>query len=363
MFRKEIVVLLCLFVLAGCGTTAPSLVSSGVQEAQAEATRIVQRAYDNATEVAQLNNTVVTEIVVHTVTPADNPLPAETTAATATMIPTTESAATVAPTEVPTQTPTPEESDETTEISGDNPSPAQLLVGLSDAENGAELFQLFQAEAGFACSTCHRPDSEDRLIGPGLLNIAQRAETRVDGQDAATYLYNAIINPDEYVVETFTDDLMPENWNTIYTQAEIYDIVAYLLTLEGESTDTGGSGGEATIALADIPFSELPETADAEHGAELFTTFQPDAGFACSTCHRPESEDRLIGPGLLNVSVRAETRVEGLNSFEYLYTSIVSPDAYLVETFPDDLMPENWAEIYTEEDILDIIAYLYTLTD
>lgn len=104
----------------------------------------------------------------------------------------------------------------------------------------------------------------------------------------------------------------------------------------------------------------VPE-GDPANGQDLFNTFQPAASFACSTCHRADSEDRLIGPGLLNIGLRAETRVEGQNAIEYIYTSIVEPGAYVVDTFPDGLMPLNWAEIYSEREIYDIIAYLITL--
>jgi cytochrome c2 len=100
---------------------------------------------------------------------------------------------------------------------------------------------------------------------------------------------------------------------------------------------------------------------DAANGEALFNTFQGDAGFACATCHRADSEDRLIGPGLLNVGARAETRVDGTDTVEYIRTSIINPGAYVVETFPDGLMPQNWADIYAEDEINDLIAYLLTL--
>jgi cytochrome c2 len=100
---------------------------------------------------------------------------------------------------------------------------------------------------------------------------------------------------------------------------------------------------------------------DPDHGQELFNTFQPDAGYMCATCHWADREDRLIGPGLLNIGSRAATRVEGQNAIQYLYTSIVNPGAYVVEEFPDGLMPQNWTQIYSQQDINDLIAYLLTL--
>lgn len=102
---------------------------------------------------------------------------------------------------------------------------------------------------------------------------------------------------------------------------------------------------------------------NAANGEVLFNTFQPAASFACATCHLADSEDRLIGPGLLNISVRADTRIEGLSAVEYIRQSITDPSAYIVEGFPDGLMPQNWVEIYNEEEIDDIIAYLMTLQE
>ena len=116
-----------------------------------------------------------------------------------------------------------------------------------------------------------------------------------------------------------------------------------------------------------LPPIEAPDSAggnisgDAANGQVLFTTFQPAVGFACATCHYADREDRLIGPGLLNVSVRAETRVPGQNAAEYLHTSIAEPGAFVVADYPDELMPRNWAEIYSEQQIGDLVAYLSTL--
>jgi len=244
-------------------------------------------------------------------------------------------------------------------------APVDGLPVSADASVGEELFTTFQADAGFACSTCHRPDSEERLIGPGLLNIGARAETRVDGQTAYEYVFTSIVNPDDYLVEGFQSDLMPENWEEIYSEEEINHIIAYLFTLgEGSAAAaTGDTGDSAAAAESAAPASALPADADPAHGEELFTTFQEATGFACSTCHRPDSEERLIGPGLLNIGSRAETRIDGQTAYEYVFTSIVNPDDYLVEGFQSDLMPENWEEIYSESDINDIIAYLFTLGD
>ena len=109
------------------------------------------------------------------------------------------------------------------------------MVAARDPENGAALFQLFQdaASTGYACANCHSPDTDETLVGPSLLGIARTAATRVEGQSAAEYLYNSIVDTNAYLVEGFEADVMPVNWPEIYTNLEIFDLVAYLLTLEG----------------------------------------------------------------------------------------------------------------------------------
>ena len=100
---------------------------------------------------------------------------------------------------------------------------------------------------------------------------------------------------------------------------------------------------------------------DAAHGQELFNALQPQVGFACATCHRVDSEERLIGPGLKGLSQRAATRVAGMNALQYIYNSILNPGAYVVEGYPDNLMPRTFSQIFSTQDINDIVAYLLTL--
>ena len=116
----------------------------------------------------------------------------------------------------------------------------------------------------------------------------------------------------------------------------------------------------ATTPPTEAPVEPSAAGGDPANGQVLFNTFQPVASFACATCHYVDREDQLIGPGLLNVSVRAESRVPGMGVYDYLHTSIVDPGAFVVPNFPDGLMPRNWADIYSEQEINDLIAYLMT---
>lgn len=114
-------------------------------------------------------------------------------------------------------------------------------------------------------------------------------------------------------------------------------------------------------SLAHAPTPTLPPDSDAQNGEVLFNTYQPGAGFQCATCHSATSEARLVGPGLWNVAKRAAARDQ--NPIEYLYTSIANPGSFVVEGYPDHLMPQTWDEIYTEQQIYDLVAYLLSLQD
>ena len=120
-------------------------------------------------------------------------------------------------------------------------SPLDRMVSMRDPQKGAILFETFQETAGtgYSCANCHSPTSEEKLVGPGLLNIKSRALTRVEGQSAVEYIYNSIVDPKAIVVEDYDPELMPDNWSDIYTNLEIFDIVAYLLTLEGDEAGSG----------------------------------------------------------------------------------------------------------------------------
>lgn len=156
-------------------------------------------------------------------------VPVATKQPTATPLPPT-STATPVPTSTPTAPPSPTAEPPTVPAA----SPIDRLVASRDPQNGKLLFETFQEAANYACSTCHSVDSDEKLVGPSLLNIKETAQTRVAGQSAAEYLYNSIINPDAYLVEGYDAELMPENWTDIYSNIDIFDIVAYLLALPSE---------------------------------------------------------------------------------------------------------------------------------
>lgn len=150
----------------------------------------------------------------------------DTPAAAPTTAPTTAPTEEVAPTAVPTEevVPTEDVTEEATqEVS------VEEVVG--DPAIGQELFNEFRAEVNFACATCHYPDKEEQLVGPGMLGLGERAATRVEGLSATEYLRNSILHPSDYVVENFPDLLMPQVYADLFTEEQINNLIAYLKTL------------------------------------------------------------------------------------------------------------------------------------
>ena len=185
-------------LLVGCGTLAPPVMQQATETSVASVEVIIEA-------------TATMPPTATSLPPTDTPVPEPTAT------PTSEPTVTPEPTRAPAL------------------SPIDRLVAVRDAENGAALFVTFQDAANYSCSNCHLPDSEKTNLGPGLLNIKDRAATRVDGMSAAEYIYQSIVDSKAYTVEGFDPDLMPQNWAEIYSDLQIFDIVAYLMTLEGRS--------------------------------------------------------------------------------------------------------------------------------
>lgn len=147
--------------------------------------------------------------------------------------------------------------------------------------------------------------------------------------------------------------------------------------------------GEAYMALAEECGFSVPELSfdvaaigDPEHGAEIFSTQYSETGFACATCHRVDSEEQLIGPGLLNLTIEMAielpefsdeeiveyTGVEPDASTEeiligFIRTSIINPNVFVEEIYPASLMPQNWGEVLSAQDVDDLVAYIVTLVE
>lgn len=85
-----------------------------------------------------------------------------------------------------------------------------------------------------ACSGCHdlsqeQTESNRGPIAPYFGNLYQTAGDRVAGQDAATYVHNSIVNPNEFVNPGYVAGIMPQNFGEQMSEEEIQGLVNWLL--------------------------------------------------------------------------------------------------------------------------------------
>lgn len=123
-------------------------------------------------------------------------------------------------------------------MGGQGRAVALVSGGLPAAEDspvvrGRALF----SSAPAICSTCHSLEPDVTLVGPSLYGIADRAAARVPGQDAETYIRNAILYPSEYIVEGFAD-VMQKNFGDMLSSDDLNSLLAFLMTLRA---DEGGT--------------------------------------------------------------------------------------------------------------------------
>ena len=79
------------------------------------------------------------------------------------------------------------------------------------------------------CSACHST-GDDKIVGPGLAGVDDRAGSRVDGLSANEYLEQSLRKPDAFIVDGYTPGLMP-NWEKLGDDS-IDALVTYLKTLK-----------------------------------------------------------------------------------------------------------------------------------
>jgi cytochrome c oxidase subunit 2 len=110
---------------------------------------------------------------------------------------------------------------------------------LNDPRSPAVGKELFVQK--YPCATCHTLTDAGTTgkIGPSLDGVgtragdhAQKAEGLIGGTDAAAYLRGSIVNPNQYIVEGFQPNIMPQTFGDpkVMPTDDLEAIVNYLLT-------------------------------------------------------------------------------------------------------------------------------------
>jgi cytochrome c oxidase subunit 2 len=116
----------------------------------------------------------------------------------------------------------------------------------------------------------------------------------------------------------------------------------------------------ASIKPQGTPIAQPPTQGGPELGQALF---QRGGGGAtpCSVCHSLQPGVQIVGPSLAGVATRAAGREPGKNAHDYLKESIVDPNAFIVPGFSKPSpMPGNFGQVYSDEQIESLVAFLMT---
>jgi cytochrome c551/c552 len=101
---------------------------------------------------------------------------------------------------------------------------ANITDGLPEGNpaNGEKLF----TSAG--CIGCHSQKKDERMVGPSFYNLWDIAATRVPGLSSKEYLYQSIVDPNKYVVDTFQPNIMQQNYAALLSPQQMADILAWI---------------------------------------------------------------------------------------------------------------------------------------
>jgi cytochrome c2 len=112
-------------------------------------------------------------------------------------------------------------------------TPEQIVAGLPEdlvtAINSADPARGEQLALQNGCVGCHNLDPNVTMTGPTWYNIGNIAVGREPGVSPAAYLDHSIVNPSEYVVPNYPDNIMPKTYGDILSVQDQGDLIAYLL--------------------------------------------------------------------------------------------------------------------------------------
>ena len=220
-------------------------------------------------------------------------------------------------------------------------------------EVGAELFET-------NCSGCHGLQGEGIPgLAPGL-NDPHFFTNRLDEVGWEGTLQ-------DYIVSTVSTG------RTVSTRPELYvgggkpAMPAWAQQFGGPPRDdqvrnlaTFILNWEAT-ALGDVQLAELPtpsaeEAADPlAHGKQIFDSS------GCGGCHTIEGISfGEVGPNLTQIAEIAATRRDGVSAEDYIRESVLNPNAFVVEGYQPNIMPQTYGQQLSSRDLGDLIDYLLT---
>ncbi len=78
------------------------------------------------------------------------------------------------------------------------------------------------------CIGCHAQEKDKKLVGPSFYGVYTRAAERKPGYSAKAYIYESIVNPNEFVVQGFQPNLMTQTFAKSLNQQNMADLLAWI---------------------------------------------------------------------------------------------------------------------------------------
>ena len=231
-------------------------------------------------------------------------------------------------------------------------------------EEGAAIYES-------SCRPCHGPQGEDTLLGPPLnrASLFNGDYLNAIGWTGSLddFLSSTVSAGRPLPTEGTSFPQRMPTWSQTFGGPlridQIENVVAFVMNW-GDRAIAGIAPTETTEDLmmgSDI-FVELPE-GDPVAGKVLAETL------GCTACHTLTE----VGPpweamdGLLGIGVRGGIRIQqedytgnASSNDQYLIESVIDTNIFVVNGFQPDIMPTNFGEKLTLQDMGDLLAFLKT---
>ena len=225
------------------------------------------------------------------------------------------------------------------------------------------------------CASCHGPD------GKGLPGVAPALHSRYFFTQRLTDLgYTGSL--EDYVALTVAAG-RPNNKNSQWAQMmptwsseyggpfrgdQVRDVAKFVVNWEGDAlTQTKETDPWQ-------PFQNAPTVDIYGDGATIVTEATPEAtgprspqelfaAMGCVGCHNlnapQDAQNRgPVGPNMGNLHETAGTKVPGEDAPTYVHNSIVNPNDFVNEGYTAGIMPQNFTEKMSEEEIQSLVDWI-----
>ncbi len=85
------------------------------------------------------------------------------------------------------------------------------------------------------CIGCHSLEKGKIVVGPSYYGVYTRAATRKPGYSPQEYIYESIVNPNNYVVDGFQPNIMNGGFLAALSQQDMADILAWMKTANAQT--------------------------------------------------------------------------------------------------------------------------------